>query len=135
MAAGRCITAPSSSASSIIAAIACANSRRSADLWITLTGYPQPHRPMSSVRSVTYVAGCSGVRGPLVTRLILLQRVQIGDDVRPVLRFGKAGECHLGTFGEGLWIMEPVVELLRVPFFVLVFLQCGGELVARDTGD
>src|SRR5215472_10370130 len=74
-AAGQCITAQSRSASSIIAAIACANSRRPVDLWITLTSYPQPHRPnnhsnrvernrktvtLSSVRSVTHVAGCSG---------------------------------------------------------------------------
>src|SRR5215831_19588011 len=46
MAAGWCITARSSSASSAIAASACTNpSAPPVDLWITLRGYPQPHRP------------------------------------------------------------------------------------------
>src|SRR5215472_3068179 len=65
-AAGQCITAQSRSASSIIAAIACANSRRPVDLWITLTSYPQPHRPNNhsnrverNRKTVTHVAGCS----------------------------------------------------------------------------
>src|SRR5215471_18785822 len=63
-AAGQCITAQSRSASSIIAAIACANSRRPVDLWITLTSYPQPHRPNNhsnrverNRKTVTHVVG------------------------------------------------------------------------------
>src|SRR5881227_618287 len=45
MATGWCIMARSSSASSIIAAIACADPKRPVDLWITPMSYPQPHRP------------------------------------------------------------------------------------------
>src|SRR5712691_9886320 len=65
MAAGSCASARSSSASSTIAASACKNpSPRPVDLWITLAGYPQPHRPNShhnrderNRKTVTHLVG------------------------------------------------------------------------------
>src|SRR5436305_13637662 len=74
MATGRCIMARSSSASSIIAAIACADPKRTVDLWITPMSYPQPHRPNNhnsryerNRKTVTHVVGqiCYLCRGLL----------------------------------------------------------------------
>src|SRR6516225_11258804 len=65
----------------------------------------------------------------------LFQRVEIGDDIGAILRFGKASECHLGPLGKGLGTIEPLVQPLGIPLCTFVRLQRGRELIVWDLGD
>src|SRR6185437_16608816 len=97
----------------ITAAAALARSSARAR-WAALTGSVMPRAPS--------LAG--GQRLGTVG-----ERVEIGDDVGPVLGIGQTGEGHLGALGEGLRAGQPLIELVDVPVALMV-LQCRRELVA-----
>src|SRR6185437_11037880 len=58
------------------------------------------------------------------------ERVEIGHDIGAVLRLLQAGEGHLGALGEGLRVVEPLVELLDIPFLALMRGERRRERVA-----
>src|SRR5215472_4098377 len=62
----------------------------------------------------------------------LFQRVEIGDDIGAILRLGHAGEGHLGALDQGLRLPQPLVQLVGIPFLVLVRLHRRRKLVVRD---
>src|SRR5690349_17089685 len=66
---------------------------------------------------------------------IVAQRVEVRDDVRPVLGLGEASEGHLGALGEGLRIREPRVEVLDAPLALLRLQGLGEGEAAAALGD
>src|SRR5579864_8715879 len=71
----------------------------------------------------------------IAATFLLLQAFQIGDHVGPVLLLRHPRERHLGAFGEVLRLVEPDIELVRIPLLVLVGGQRRRELIARYCRD
>src|SRR5436190_12791475 len=66
---------------------------------------------------------------------LLFQAFEISDDIGAVLYLREPREGHLGALRKVLRLVEPDIELVRVPFLGLVRRKRLRELVVRHRGD
>src|SRR5579872_2884115 len=94
-----------------------------------------PAASASSAASAKAASSGTPAAAAVAATLLLFERLEIGDHVGPVLDLRQAGEAHLGALGEILRLVEPDIELVRVPLLALMRRQGLRELVARHIGD
>src|SRR5205085_5007060 len=66
---------------------------------------------------------------------LLFQAFEIGDDIGAVLYLREPREGHLGALRKVLRLVEPDIELVRIPFLALVRSKRLRELIVRHRGD